>query len=40
MAITAGLGMAVVRGGRPRRVPFRRAGSVDGTPRDAARPRR
>ncbi|MFE5582598.1 hypothetical protein [Kitasatospora sp. NPDC056531] len=40
MAITAGLGVAVVRNGRPRRVPFRRAGGVGGTPRDSARPQR
>ncbi|MFJ9842331.1 hypothetical protein ACIRYZ_17965 [Kitasatospora sp. NPDC101155] len=40
MAAVAGLGVAVVRNGRPRRVPFRRAGSVGGTPRDAARPQR
>ncbi|MFG2842787.1 hypothetical protein ACGF12_06375 [Kitasatospora sp. NPDC048296] len=40
MAAVAGLGVAVVRNGRPRRVPFRRAGGVGGTPRDAARPQR
>ncbi|MFJ8473080.1 hypothetical protein [Kitasatospora sp. NPDC094011] len=35
MAAVAGLGVAVVRNGRPRRVPFRRGGVVIGGKRDA-----
>ncbi|MER8102327.1 hypothetical protein [Kitasatospora sp. NPDC094016] len=38
MAAVGGLGVAVVRNGRPRRVAFSRAGGGRGTPRDSARP--
>ncbi|MEV7935619.1 hypothetical protein AB0O82_05690 [Kitasatospora sp. NPDC088264] len=38
MAAVGGLGVAVVRNSRPRRVPFSRAGGVRGAPHDSAHP--
>jgi hypothetical protein len=39
MAGAAGLGVAVIRNGRPRRVPFRRGRTIGGTPHDSVGPR-